>query len=101
MISCDLFVGITSVPTGERFLAMAAAHSRALQHPVHGGPYPATSDGRSTSVGTLAIDSFSRPACFQDLPVSLLPVELRRSHMRAFVHRLDGRYTESEKGLKP
>ncbi len=40
---------------------------------VHGGPYPATSDGRSTSVGTLAIDRFLRPVCYQDFPQPLLP----------------------------
>lgn len=44
---------------------------------VHGGPYPATSDSRSTSVGTLAIDRFLRPVCYQDFPPSLLPLELR------------------------
>ena len=44
---------------------------------VHGGPYPATSDGRTTSVGTLAIDRFLRPVCYQDLPSDLLPPELR------------------------
>jgi len=44
---------------------------------VHGGPYPATSDGRSTSVGSLAIDRFLRPVCYQDLPSALLPEELR------------------------
>ncbi|WP_456705351.1 aldehyde dehydrogenase (NADP(+)) [Bradyrhizobium sp. USDA 4449] len=40
---------------------------------VHGGPYPATSDGRSTSVGSLAIERFLRPICFQDMPDDLLP----------------------------
>ena len=44
---------------------------------VHGGPYPATSDGRTTSVGTLAIDRFLRPVCYQDLPAALLPAELK------------------------
>jgi alpha-ketoglutaric semialdehyde dehydrogenase len=44
---------------------------------VHGGPYPSTSDGRSTSVGTLAIDRFLRPVSYQDLPAALLPAELR------------------------
>jgi alpha-ketoglutaric semialdehyde dehydrogenase len=44
---------------------------------VHGGPYPATSDGRSTSVGTAAIERFVRPVCYQDMPQSLLPVALR------------------------
>ena len=42
---------------------------------VHGGPYPATSDGRTTSVGTLAIERFLRPVCYQDLPQDLLPAE--------------------------
>lgn len=46
---------------------------------VHGGPYPATSDGRSTSVGTLAIYRFLRPVSYQDFPAELLPETLRRS----------------------
>lgn len=44
---------------------------------VHGGPYPSTSDSRSTSVGALAIDRFLRPVCYQDLPTALLPPELQ------------------------
>jgi NADP-dependent aldehyde dehydrogenase len=44
---------------------------------VHGGPYPATSDGRSTSVGWLAIDRFLRPVCYQNMPHALLPPALR------------------------
>ena len=44
---------------------------------VHGGPYPATTDARSTSVGTTAIYRFTRPVCFQNFPQELLPVELR------------------------
>ncbi|WP_432562608.1 aldehyde dehydrogenase (NADP(+)) [Kineococcus sp. SYSU DK003] len=44
---------------------------------VHGGPFPATSDGRSTSVGTLAIDRFLRPVAYQDVPAALLPAEVR------------------------
>jgi NADP-dependent aldehyde dehydrogenase len=40
---------------------------------VHGGPYPATTDGRSTSVGTLAIRRFLRPVCYQNFPDALLP----------------------------
>ena len=59
---------------------------------VHGGPFPATSDGRSTSVGTLAIDRFLRPVCYQDFPDSLLPTELRREQARPYLHRLDGRF---------
>jgi len=47
---------------------------------VHGGPYPSTSDGRSTSVGTLAIERFQRPVCYQDMPDALLPAPLRRGN---------------------
>jgi NADP-dependent aldehyde dehydrogenase len=48
--------------------------SRAM---VHGGPYPATTDSRSTSVGTAAIARFTRPVCYQDFPAEFLPAELR------------------------
>jgi 2,5-dioxopentanoate dehydrogenase len=44
---------------------------------VHGGPYPASSDNRWTSVGSLAIRRFLRPVCYQDLPPALAPTELR------------------------
>ncbi len=44
---------------------------------VHGGPYPATSDGRSTSVGSLAIDRFLRPVAYQNFSPRLLPAVLR------------------------
>ena len=44
---------------------------------VHGGPFPATSDARTTSVGSLAIDRFLRPVCYQDMPSAMLPPELR------------------------
>ena len=47
--------------------------SRSAHAMVHGGPFPATSDGRSTSVGTLAIERFLRPVCYQDFPDALLP----------------------------
>jgi NADP-dependent aldehyde dehydrogenase len=57
---------------------------------VHGGPYPATSDGRSTSVGTLAIERFLRPVCYQDFPDALLPPALRRGGQGGIPHRLDG-----------
>jgi len=46
---------------------------------VHGGPFPATSDGRSTSVGTMAIHRFCRAACWQNAPAALLPPALRDS----------------------
>jgi alpha-ketoglutaric semialdehyde dehydrogenase len=47
---------------------------------VHGGPYPATTDGRSTSVGTGAILRFARPVCYQGFPDELLPEELKEGN---------------------
>lgn len=44
---------------------------------VHGGPFPATTDGRFTSVGGDAIERFLRPVCYQNFPVELLPADLR------------------------
>jgi NADP-dependent aldehyde dehydrogenase len=61
---------------------------------VHGGPFPATSDGRSTSVGTLAIERFLRPVCYQDFPDALLPRALRHEVVDSLPHRLDGVYRE-------
>ena len=43
---------------------------------VHGGPYPATTDSRTTSVGTGAILRFARPVCYQGFPDDFLPIEL-------------------------
>jgi NADP-dependent aldehyde dehydrogenase len=64
---------------------------------VHGGPFPATSDGRSTSVGTLALQRFLRPICYQDLPDALLPASLRRDALASRPHRLDGVCVAAEK----
>lgn len=47
---------------------------------VHGGPFPATTDSRTTSVGTGAINRFTRPVCYQNFPDSLLPSELKRDN---------------------
>ncbi|RJG02426.1 aldehyde dehydrogenase (NADP(+)) [Noviherbaspirillum sedimenti] len=57
---------------------------------VHGGPYPATADGRSTSVGSLAIDRFLRPVSYQDLPDALLPDALKTENPLHLNRRLDG-----------
>ena len=48
----------------------------------HGGPYPATTDSRTTSVGSAATHRFVRPVAYQDFPHSLLPVELRDANPR-------------------
>jgi NADP-dependent aldehyde dehydrogenase len=57
---------------------------------VHGGPFPATADGRSTSVGTGAIYRFLRPVCYQNLPQALLPEVLRDDNPRGIWRRRDG-----------
>ena len=46
----------------------------------HGGPFPATTDSRFTSVGTDAIKRFVRPISFQNFPDALLPAELKQSN---------------------
>jgi alpha-ketoglutaric semialdehyde dehydrogenase len=57
---------------------------------VHGGPYPSTSDGRSTSVGTRAIFRFTRPVCYQGFPNEALPKELEDSNPLGIWRMLDG-----------
>jgi NADP-dependent aldehyde dehydrogenase len=44
---------------------------------MHGGPYPASTNAATTSVGTLAIRRFLRPVCYQDVPQNLLPDDLQ------------------------
>jgi 2,5-dioxopentanoate dehydrogenase len=58
---------------------------------VHGGPFPATSDGRSTSVGSLAIRRFLRPVCYQDFPPALLPEAVRDEGSRNLPRLVDGK----------
>jgi len=58
---------------------------------VHGGPFPATSDARSTSVGTAAILRFLRPVCYQDFPDALLPQALKHGNPLQLRRLLDGK----------
>jgi len=60
---------------------------------VHGGPYPATSDSRTTSVGTQAIYRFARPVCYQDFPQAALPDELKNGNPLGILRLLNGVYT--------
>lgn len=57
---------------------------------VHGGPFPATCDSRSTSVGTAAIQRFLRPVCYQDFPDALLPGALQHANPLLLRRLLDG-----------
>jgi hypothetical protein len=58
----------------------------------HGGPYPATSDGRSTSVGTRAIERFLRPVSRQNFPDGALPPELREANPLGLTRLVDGTF---------
>lgn len=57
---------------------------------VHGGPFPATSDGRSTSVGSMAIHRFVRPVAWQGFPESCLPAELQEANPLGIRRMVDG-----------
>jgi 2,5-dioxopentanoate dehydrogenase len=62
---------------------------------VHGGPYPSTSDGRSTSVGSQAIFRFTRPVCYQGFPDEALPQELRNANPLGIWRMVDGEMTRA------
>lgn len=56
----------------------------------HGGPYPATTDSRFTSVGTAAILRFARPVCYQGFPDALLPPALQAANPLGLLRLVDG-----------
>ncbi len=58
---------------------------------VHGGPYPASTDPRTTSVGSLAIYRFARPVCYQDFPDEALPGGLQRQNPESLFRMVDGK----------
>jgi NADP-dependent aldehyde dehydrogenase len=59
----------------------------------HGGPYPATTDSRFTSVGTAAIQRWVRPVCYQNFPAEALPPEVRDENPRGIMRLVDGHLT--------
>ncbi len=63
---------------------------------VHGGPYPATSDGgRSTSVGTRALNRWARLICYQGFADELLPPELQNANPLGLLRMVDGAWTKA------
>ena len=62
---------------------------------VHGGPYPASTDVRSTSVGSLAIQRFVRPVSYQSFPDALLPLALQNANTLGINRLVDGQNTSS------
>lgn len=71
---------VNNVPTGVEV-------THAMQH---GGPYPATTDSRFTSVGTSAILRFVRPLCFQNYPNDLLPDALKEANPLGIWRKVNG-----------
>lgn len=65
---------------------------------VHGGPYPATTDARTTSVGPEAIRRFARPVCYQDCPETLLPLYLRNKNVAGMLRLVNGELTKNDIG---
>ncbi|MFZ1705913.1 MAG: aldehyde dehydrogenase (NADP(+)) [Saprospiraceae bacterium] len=60
---------------------------------VHGGPFPATTDGRFTSVGSDAILRWVRPVCWQDCPKILLPDSLKDQNSTGILRKINGEFT--------
>ncbi len=63
---------------------------------VHGGPFPSTTDSRSTSVGTAAIYRFTRPVCFQNMPQALLPAELKNKNILNISRLVNGEISNKD-----
>lgn len=63
---------------------------------VHGGPFPATSDTKTTSVGTLAINRFLRPVAYQNMPQELLPTPLQDTNPWHLNRRIDGTVVQAD-----
>jgi NADP-dependent aldehyde dehydrogenase len=70
------------VPTG-----VEVCHSM-----IHGGPFPATTDSKTTSVGGDAIKRFARPVCYQDAPQSILPMELQDENPLNIFRKINGQF---------
>lgn len=76
---------INSVPTG-----VEVTHAM-----MHGGPYPATTDSKFTSVGPTAIYRFTRPVCYQNFNDNLLPQELQNQNVLDIMRMVNGEYMQT------
>lgn len=77
---------LNNVPTG-----VEVTHAM-----IHGGPFPATFDGKTTSVGTGAIYRFTRPVCYQNYPQKLLPEALKNKNPLSMWRLVNGEFTREE-----
>lgn len=62
---------------------------------MHGGPFPASTDSRSTSVGTNAIYRFTRPVSYQNFPENLLPDELKDANPLQIWRLVNGEFQKA------
>ena len=76
---------LNDVPTGVEVCASM----------VHGGPYPATTDSRFTSVGTTAIKRWVRPVCFQGFKDSMLPDALKNGNPQNIWRTVNNKWTNA------
>ena len=83
--------GILQLKAGRVILNAAPTGVEVTAAMVHGGPFPATTDSRTTSVGTCAIYRFVRPVCFQGLPDFLLPEALQDANPLGIARRVNGK----------
>ncbi len=77
---------INGVPTGVEVCASM----------IHGGPYPATTDSRFTSVGSNAVYRWVRPVCFQNFPQHLLPEELKDNNPLNIWRMINNEWTKNK-----
>jgi len=75
---------LNGVPTGVEVVT-------AMQH---GGPYPATTDSRFTSVGADGIRRFTRPVSYQNFPDHLLPEALQNGNPLGIWRLVDGNWEQ-------
>jgi NADP-dependent aldehyde dehydrogenase len=79
-----------------RIVVNAFSHPQEVSHAsIHGGPFPATSDSRFTSVGMTAIERFLRPVCYQGFPDALLPEALRQGNPLGIWRLTDGELSKA------
>jgi alpha-ketoglutaric semialdehyde dehydrogenase len=79
-----------------RIVVNAFAHPQEVSYAsIHGGPFPATSDSRFTSVGMSAIERFLRPVCYQGFPDELLPEALQHDNPRGLWRLIDGELSKA------
>ena len=96
MDDADINAAKTLLPTLERKAGRILANGwptgvEVCHAMVHGGPFPATSDSRTTSVGSAAIHRFLRPVCYQSLPEGLLPDALKEGNPLKVSRLVDGK----------